>query len=284
MNNLKNSIMKYIFFILSITIITAQEKKNKIDDGPTMEQMLEAYYTAFPEDRGISPQDTEVWEPEPKIVTPGISNLAPSDAIVLFDGSSLSKWKNSPTGKDADWIINNDGSMTVKVDGGIETKEEFGSVQFHMEWKTPTKMEGKGQGRGNSGITFQRRFEVQILDSYNNRTYSNGQAASIYKQHPPLVNSSKPPGEWQTYDIVFMEPKYNEKGEEIRAGTLTVFHNGVLVQNNVKILGTTEFIGKPQKGRDKVSKYMPSRSLNKTIYIQDHGNPVSFRNIWLRKL
>ena len=143
--------------------------------------------------------------------------------------------------------------MTIKPGtGGIQTIEEHGSIQLHIEWKTPLKMEGKGQGRGNSGIIFQRRYEVQVLDSYNNRTYSNGQAASIYKQYAPLVNASKPPGDWQTYDIIFMEPEFNEIGIMTKRGRLTVFHNGILVQNNIEILGTTEFIGMPKIGKNEI--------------------------------
>ena len=248
--------MKYLFFFLGVYIIIAQDKPN--------------------------PKDTEVWEPEPKIVTPGTENSAPSDAIILFDGKDLSKWKNA-RGGDASWIVNNDNSMTVTRNGGIETIEEFGSVQLHVEWKTPLKMEGKGQGRGNSGIMFQRRYEVQVLDSYNNRTYSNGQAASIYKQYAPLVNASKPPGDWQTYDIIFMEPEFNESGIMTKRGRLTVFHNGILVQNNIEILGTTEYIGMPKIGKNDISDYM-GKEIKKVLYIQDHGNPVSYRNIWLRKL
>jgi len=249
--------MKYLFFFLGVYIIIAQDKPN--------------------------PKDTEVWEPEPKIVTPGTENSAPSDAIILFDGKDLSKWKNARGGGDASWIVNNDNSMTVTRNGGIETIEEFGSVQLHVEWKTPLKMEGKGQGRGNSGIMFQRRYEVQVLDSYNNRTYSNGQAASIYKQYAPLVNASKPPGDWQTYDIIFMEPEFNESGIMTKRGRLTVFHNGILVQNNIEILGTTEYIGMPKIGKNDISGYM-GKEIKKVLYIQDHGNPVSYRNIWLRKL
>jgi hypothetical protein len=249
--------MKYLFFFLGFYLIFAQDKPN--------------------------PEATEIWDPEPEIVTPGIENSAPSDAIILFDGKDLSKWKNARGGGDASWIINDDNSMTVTRNGGIETLEEFGSVQLHIEWKTPLKMEGKGQGRGNSGIIFQRRYEVQVLDSYNNRTYSNGQAASIYKQYAPLVNASKPPGNWQTYDIIFMEPEFNEIGIMTKRGRLTVFHNGILVQNNIEILGTTEFIGMPKIGKNEISGYM-GKDTKKAIYIQDHGNPVSYRNIWLRKL
>ena len=249
--------MKYLFFFLGFYLIFAQDKPK--------------------------PEDTEIWDPEPEIVTPGIENSAPSDAIILFDGKDLSKWKNARGGGEASWIINDDNSMTVTRNGGIETIEEFGSVQLHIEWKTPLKMEGKGQGRGNSGIMFQRRYEVQVLDSYNNRTYSNGQAASIYKQYAPLVNASKPPGDWQTYDIIFMEPEFNEIGIMTKRGRLTVFHNGILVQNNIEILGTTEFIGMPKIGKNEISGYM-GKDTKKAIYIQDHGNPVSYRNIWLRKL
>ena len=241
--------MKYIFYLLMCLPLFAQEIKD--------------------------PKMTELWEPVPEIVTPGHLNAPPSDAIVLFDGSDLSQWINATTGGPAHWKINPDGSMTVKQKGGIETKEEFGSIQLHIEWKTPEEVKGKGQGRGNSGIYFQKVYEVQVLDSYNNRTYSNGQAASIYKQSIPLVNASRPPGIWQSYDIIFNEPVYDQQGNRLKKGSLTVFHNGVLVQNNVEIQGTTEFIG-PPKLRDIQTP--------KRIYLQDHGNPVSFRNIWLRKL
>ncbi|PDH46290.1 MAG: hypothetical protein CND43_00905 [Flavobacteriales bacterium MED-G15] len=250
--------MKYLFLILSTSLVFAQKT--------------------------MDPKLTEVWEPTPELVTPGDNQQPPSDAVVLFDGKNLSKWINAYTGKPADWTINSDGSLTVKPDGGIQTKDEFGSVQFHIEWRTPKEIKGEGQGRGNSGITFQRRFEIQILDSYKNPTYPNGQAASLYKQYIPLVNASRPPGVWQEYDIVFIEPEYDQDGKQIKAGTFTVFHNGVLVLNNVEILGTTEFRGNPKVGRDEISSYMPGKSLKKNIYIQDHGNPVSFRNIWLRRL
>jgi len=258
----KTIIMKYIFFFLGLLISYSQTAK---------------------------PEDSEVWEPEPIVIKPGTMNSPPSDAIILFDGTNLINWKNSKSGNKANWNINDDKSMTVKQDGGIETIEEFGSIQFHIEWKTPKIVNGNGQGRGNSGVIFQRRFEIQVLDSYNNRTYSNGQAASVYKQYPPLVNASKGPNQWQTYDIVFMEPSYNKSGEEIKPGSFTVFHNGVLVQNNVTLLGTTEYIGTPLKGRNVISKYMRTyknskENLKKTIMLQDHGNPVQFRNIWLRKL
>ena len=233
----------------------------------------------------IDPKLTEVWEPIPDMVVPGDNNAPPSDAIILFDGSNLSKWVNARTGGPAGWILNSDGSMTVKPDGGIQTKEEFGSVQFHIEWKTPKEIKGTGQGRGNSGIIFQRRYEVQVLDSYENRTYSNGQASSIYKQYIPLVNAARAPGVWQTYDIIFIEPKYDSKGDQIKPGTFTVFLNGVLVQNNVEILGTTEYIGLPKNRRDDMPGYSNSnQSKKRYLLLQDHGDLVSYRNIWMRKL
>lgn len=160
--------------------------------------------------------------------------------------------------------------------GAIETKDEHGSIQLHIEWKTPKTIVSSGQGRGNSGIYLQNRYEIQVLDSYNNRTYSNGQAGSLYKQHAPLVNASRPPGQWQEYDIIFEEPRYNINGEIIKSGRLTVFHNGILIQNNVEILGTTEYIGPPKTKMTDFPK--------KALKIQDHGNLVSYRNIWFRKL
>ncbi len=225
--------------------------------------------------KDIKPEMTELWEPVPQVINPGDHSTPPSDAIILFDGRDLSQWIKAGTDELAHWQINPDGSMTVQKGGGIETKEEFGSVQLHIEWRAPEEVKGDGQGRGNSGVYFQKVYEVQVLDSYNNRTYSNGQAASIYKQSIPLVNATSPPGEWQTYDIIFNEPQYDQQGKRLKKGSLTVFHNGVLVQNNVEIQGTTVYRGQPQLRDVKTPK---------RLYLQDHGNPVSYRNIWLRKL
>jgi len=232
------------------------------------------------------PEDTEVWKPEPVVVAPGELTAAPSDAIILFDGTDFSKWRHERSGKNVQWTLNQDKSMTVKPrTGNIETLEDHGSIQLHLEWKTPSVIKGEGQGRGNSGIMFQRRYEVQVLDSYNNRTYSNGQASSIYKQHIPLVNATRPPGEWQVYDIIFNAPEFNTVGKKVKSGTFTVFLNGVLVQNNVEILGTTEFIGPPKNGSDDLPGYSNERkSKQHTLVLQDHGDLVSYRNIWMRKL
>ena len=158
--------------------------------------------------------------------------------------------------------------------GQIETKAKFGDCQLHLEWRSPDEPNRKGQDKGNSGVFLQGKYEVQILNSYQNRTYSNGQAASIYKQYIPLVNAMRPPGEWNVYDIIFHAPEFDSMGKKTKSGTLTVIHNGVLVQDHIEILGTTEYIGKP--------KNIPHR--DGPIFLQDHSNKVSFRNIWLRKL
>ena len=221
------------------------------------------------------PKVTEVWEPVPKIIEPGKSNdQPPSDAIVLFNGKDLSGWldKNNQAAK---WKLEG-GAMTVeKGTGEIHSVQKFGNCQLHIEWRTPAKVEGEGQGRGNSGIFLMSRYELQVLDSYNNITYSNGQAGSIYKQHIPLVNASKKPGEWQTYDVIFIAPKFNDDGSVNSPARITVFHNGVLIQNNVEIKGSTAYIGKPV-----YTKHADKESLT----LQDHGNPVSYRNIWVREL
>lgn len=221
----------------------------------------------------MTPEMTEQWEPEPVVVTPGTDNTAaPSDAIVLFDGKDLSKWKPKNGEGDAAWPVK-DGYFTVGK-GDISTKQGFRDFQLHLEWSAPAKIEGEGQGRGNSGVFLQDRYEVQILDSYNNRTYSNGQAGSIYKQYPPLVNAMRKPGEWNTYDIIYTAPRFNEDGSLFSEARITVLHNGVVIQNNAVVRGTTEYIGLPKySAHDKAP-----------ISLQDHGNPVRFRNIWIREL
>lgn len=220
------------------------------------------------------PKKTEVWEPEPEIVTPGkMMGAPPSDAVVLFDGTDLNSWVDKD-GKNAKWQVA-DGAMTVaKGTGDIKTKQAFGDIQLHIEWRTPAKVEGEGQGRGNSGIFFCEKYELQVLDSYNNRTYSNGQAGSIYKQAIPMVNASRGPGEWQVYDVVFIAPTFHQDGTLNKAGRITVFHNGALIHHYTEIKGTTEYRGEP-----KIIAHGKG-----SIRLQDHGNPTSFRNIWVREL
>ena len=171
-------------------------------------------------------KDTEIWEPIPKEVYSSSDSSPPNDAIILFDGSDLSKWTAKWSNKESGWQINEDGSVTVVLDGsgGIKTKESFGSVQLHIEWKTSEDTSHKNQKRSNSGVFLQNRYEIQILDSYKSPTYVNGQAGSVYKQYIPLVNSTRKPGEWQSYDIIFDAPKFNSKGTKIKSGYFTVFH------------------------------------------------------------
>jgi hypothetical protein len=220
------------------------------------------------------PKLTEVWEPVPRVVRPGLGAAAPSDAIVLFDGRDLSAWRHADGGP-ARWTVE-DGAFTVVAGtGAIRTVRAFGDVQLHIEWRAPARVEGRGQDRGNSGVFFQEQYEVQVLDSYENPTYANGQAASVYKQHIPLVNASRPPGEWQSYDIVFRAPRFAEDGSVLTPAYLTVFHNGVLVQDRVEVKGITVNRGAPY-----YEKHAPALPL----MLQDHASPVSFRNVWIREL
>lgn len=218
---------------------------------------------------------SETWEPVPAIVKPGSSSQdPPSDAIILFNGKDFSAW-NGKDGKKVEWLLDN-GAMTVKGGTGeIFTKQEFGDCQLHIEWRTPEVVKGEGQGRGNSGIFFMERYELQVLDSYNNKTYSNGQAASIYKQLIPLANASRGPGEWQTYEVIFRAPRFSATGRLTEQARITVIHNGVLVQNNAALWGASAFIGIPE--------YKP-HAAKVPLMLQDHGDAVSFRNIWIREL
>ena len=214
--------------------------------------------------------------PRPKVVTPGKRACdAPSHSIVLFDGKDLSEWV-SEDGESARWIVK-DGYVEVNQTGIIRTKRKFGNCHLHVEWATPAEVEGSGQGRGNSGVYFMSRYEVQILDSYNNDTYPDGQAAAIYGRKPPLVNASRPPGEWQSYDIIFHGPVFKD-GEVVRGATFTVFHNGVLVQDHFESPGGTGWINE-----HKVADYEPHADKS-PLLLQDHDNPIRFRNIWLVEL
>jgi len=217
---------------------------------------------------------TEVWEPVPAVVTPGQNGSPPSDAVVLFDGSDLSAW-SAEDGGDAGWRVENGAVTVLPGAGDIHTRRGFGDVQLHIEWRTPAEVSGEGQGRGNSGIYFMERYEIQILDSYDNRTYSNGQAGAIYKQHIPLVNASRRPGEWQSYDVVFAAPRFGAGGTLLRPAYITAFHNGVLIQDHVELRGPTVYIGEPKY------EVHPDRV---PLLLQDHGNPVSYRNIWVREI
>ncbi|WP_435010724.1 3-keto-disaccharide hydrolase [Tundrisphaera lichenicola] len=221
--------------------------------------------------------------PQPPIVTPGTPSTqeapgkAPSDAVVLFDGKDLSKWQIN--GKEPGWKVE-DGAMIVPPGGTpnggtITSKDEFGDAQIHVEFATPDPPKGTDQGRGNSGVLIMGRYEVQVLDSFENITYADGGASAVYGQHPPQVNASLPPGQWQTYDIFFTAPKFKEDGSVETPAYITALHNGVLVQNHVELLGPMTFRA--------LAKYSPHGPKGPLAF-QDHGNPVKYRNIWVREI
>jgi hypothetical protein len=218
--------------------------------------------------------------PQPPVVTPGTCSTpetpgqAPSDAVVLFDGKDLAHW-HAEKGGPAQWTIENGALVVAPGRGAILSNDEFGDCQLHLEFATPDPPKGRDQGRGNSGVMFFGRYEIQVLDSYDNLTYPDGQAAAIYGQYPPLVNASRPPGQWQTYDIAFTAPRFKEDGSLESPAYVTVLHNGVLVHNHTALLGPMVYRALP--------RYTPHGPKG-PILLQDHGNPVRYRNIWVRRV
>lgn len=216
--------------------------------------------------------------PEPWIISPPTASTqaqpgtVPSDATVLFDGTDLSQWQGG--NGDAQWTVK-DGYMEVNGTGSIRTRESFGSCQLHVEFATPTEVKSKSQGRGNSGVMIMGLYEIQVLDSFDNRSYSDGQAGSIYGQYPPLVNASRAPGQWQVFDIVFEAPEFDKEGELVKPAYITVFHNGIVVHNRATSLGQVAHKDPPQ--------WKPHAE-KLPLTLQDHGNPVRFRNVWIRPL
>jgi hypothetical protein len=257
--------MKQLFLTCAVALVTF---------GAMAQQPAREY----PVPPRMSPEMTEFWTPQPPIVTPAPAadiTAPPSDAIVLL-GEGINEFVTARDGSPIRWTFEN-GILTCVPRGGvIASKQSFGDCQLHIEWSAPTEAVGESQGRGNSGVFFGGGlYEVQVLDTYQNETYSNGAAGSIYKQSPPLVNPIRKPGEWNSYDIIYNAPVFREEdGKLLRPGTITVLFNGVLVQNNFTLRGTTEYIGHP---RTVVHGKGP-------IQLQDHNNPVRFRNIWLREL
>jgi hypothetical protein len=212
--------------------------------------------------------------PQPPVVTPGTFSenaSPPSDAIVLFDGKDLSQWRDKKTGGPAFWMVEDGAAVSAK--GDIVTTKEFGDIQLHLEFREPTPPKDSGQGRGNSGVFFMGQYEIQVLDCYSNKTYADGVTAGIYGQHPPLANACRPPGEWQTYDIIFNVPHFGPNGEVLSPGHVTVFHNGVVAQNHQAIRGATNWRSP--------GKYTPHGPYG-PLALQFHNNAVSFRNIWVR--
>jgi len=208
-----------------------------------------------------------VW-PQPPIIQPGTDNGPPSDAIVLFDGKDMSAFQGGE-----DWKVRDGYVISDKHD--IDTKQSFGDCQLHIEWASPEKVVGRGQGRGNSGVYMMTNYEIQVLDSYDNDTYYDGQCAAVYKQHPPMVNACRKPGQWQSYDIIWEGPRFDKQGKLLKPAYATVLHNGVVVQNHFELTGMTSYIEKPHYAAH--PEKMPLR-------LQFHGNPVRFRNIWIREI
>ena len=215
--------------------------------------------------------------PKPVIVAPPAQQLPvtpPNDAIVLFDGTNLSEWE-AVDGSPTEWVVRDGNMEAVPGAGYIQSKQRFGDVQLHVEWAAPVPARGSGQGRGNSGVFLMGLYEVQVLDSYENETYADGQAAAVYGQYPPLLNVTRPPGEWQSYDIVFRRPRFGKAGQLLKPARITVIHNGILVQDNVEPWGPTAWL-QFQSYKQHADR-LP-------LQFQDHGNPVLFRNVWVRDL
>jgi len=235
-----------------------------------------------------APKDPEGWpqhdrsRPEPTVVDPGTGVPAetpgkpPSDAVVLFDGKDLSAWKAVKGGEPAQWKVESGYFEVVPKTGPIETKQSFGDAQLHIEWETPDPPKGQDQDRGNSGVFFGGdRYEVQVLDSYQSKTYTDGQAGALYGQYPPLVNASRPPGQWQAYDIVYEAPRFDASGKLLKPARLTVFQNGVLVQHAMELIGPTT---------NRVRTPYSAHPVKLPISLQDHNHPVRFRNVWIREI
>lgn len=236
--------------------------------------LLFAFATHSLQAQITDPKATEVWSPVPRVVTPGVGALPPSDAIVLFDGTHWNEWHSAKDNSVVTWTLQDGAGTVAPGTGDILSKRSFGDIQLHLEFRAPIVVKGEGQGRGNSGIFLQNRYEVQILDAFENRTYSNGQTGAVYKQSIPLVNACRKPGEWQTYDILYTAPRFNSDGILVAPAHVTVLHNGIVIQLNTEIKGSTEYIGLP---KNEAHGKGP-------LKLQDHGDLVSFRNIWVREL
>ncbi len=226
----------------------------------------------------MTPQMTEIMDPEVKVIEPPAqAGMPPSDAIILFDGTDINKEWTDLKGNPTKWIVQDGAMISTKGSGDIQTRRKFNDFQLHVEWRSPSEVTGEGQGRGNSGVYLQGLYEVQVLDSYNNRTYRQGQAGSLYKQYAPLVNVCRKPGEWQSYDIIYTAPRFAADSlVYFTPPRVIVLQNGVLIQNNVSLRGPTLYIGIPE--------YSVKKHGAGPILLQYHGNPVAFRNIWIREL
>ena len=265
---------KYIW--IGLFCIGSISCQNKNSETKTQDKQSEDTFLVGKKEL-TKPEETEVWEPKPKQIDVDSVTEIPSDALVLFDGSNFDRWMSSVDSTAVKWIINDEGSMTVKdKTGDIQTKQNFGDVQLYIEWRSDSENSVIGQNKSNSGVFLQNRYELQILDNNNNETYVNGQVGSVYKQSIPLAMVSSPTGKWNTYEIIYRQPIFDSVGNKIKSAYMTVLHNGVLIQDHFEIAGTTEYIGLPT---NKPHGKAP-------IKLQDHqdNSGVSFRNIWVREL
>lgn len=264
--------------LLALFLVSCQEApKEKVDETVAEIENQVIVHEEYAEPEPTEPEATEYYEPKVPVVGPATNGSIPSDAIVLFDGSSFDGWMHIQDSTAVKWHLHEDGSMTVAdKTGDIRTKQEFGDIQLHIEWRSPLPIQREGQNRGNSGVFLNGLYEIQVLDNNDNDTYVNGQVGSIYKQGPPLAKASVPTGEWNVYDIIYHAPEFNADGGKIKSGTVTVLHNGVLIQDHTEIKGTTPYIGWPKN---------PSHGKG-PLKLQDHGDDsrVSYRNIWVREL
>lgn len=280
--NLNCSRLGSLLFLLSASSAFAHEDQSKPVITMDMKENEKGKKIAYMYIDGVKVHETDPSkQPFPEVVTPGIVPAAPpSDAIILFDGSDESFRKNwtNTKGKESQWKIVNGALESVKRAGYLKSVGKFGSCQLHLEWASPVQVEGDGQGRGNSGVFLMGIYEVQVLDSYENQTYADGQAGALYGRSKPLVNAARKPGEWQTYDIIFHRPLFDDAGKVTRRATFTVLHNGVLVQDHTVLSGGTGWRG-PHAATD-----YKAHADKLELTLQDHGNPVRFRNIWLREL
>ena len=270
--------MKYLCLLTGMILLIGCGEKSTSSDETSKPEQVGIVHEEYQAPSPTTPEETEFYEPVPPKVDPFGQAGVPTDAIVLFDGSSLDAWMRSSDSTAVDWILDEEEkSLTVKDQSGdIETKQHFGSIQLHVEWRSPAEVQRDGQNRANSGIFLSGLYEVQVLDNNDNDTYVNGQVGSIYKQHVPLAMASVASGEWNSYDIIYHAPEFNADGVKIKSGTMTVIHNGVLIQDHIEIKGTTEYIGWPKN---------PPHGKG-PLKLQDHrdNSRVSYRNIWVREL
>ena len=272
-----NRMLRVVIGISLLAVVAGCATEEAVQTEPAAESQPVLQYVDTPTGRWLI---HDVNRPAPPIVTPGAASAdAPSDAIVLFDGTAASMANWTDTKKNpSKWRVADGYMGSVKGAGYIQTKEEFGSCQLHVEFATPSRVQGSSQGRGNSGVFLQGQYEVQVLDSYDNKTYPDGQCSALYGRAVPLANACRKPGEWQTYDIVYHRPTFDKDGNVARRATFTVFQNGILVQDHVELTGGTGW-----RGPHAISDYVPHGDKG-PIMLQDHGNPVRYRNIWVREL